>query len=97
MDITLGGSLLALSRGSGTTTAVVDGSEQPAPVDDSADPPATPPANPATLSELIAAANSHLSAAEEAQRQGDWARYGQELEALRATLDQLTEQADLSE
>jgi len=39
-----------------------------------------------TLDELVAAANAHLQAAEQAQRDGDWARYGQELAALRENL-----------
>ncbi|MBK8986090.1 MAG: UPF0182 family protein [Chloroflexi bacterium] len=42
-----------------------------------------------TIEELISAADRHFAAAEEAQRNGDWAAYGQELEALRQTLDQL--------
>ena len=43
----------------------------------------------ASVEELIAAANRHFEAAETAQRQGDWATYGRELEALGRTLDQL--------
>ena len=42
-----------------------------------------------TVEELIATASQHFEAAEEAQRTGDWATYGQELDALKQTLDQL--------
>ncbi len=58
---------------------------------------ATPLANPTTLDELVAAANAHLAAAEQAQRQGDWTSYGQELQALRQTLAQLAELTGQSE
>ena len=47
-----------------------------------------------TLEELVAAANTHLLAAEQAQRDGDWARYGQELAALRENLAQLAALTD---
>ena len=53
-------------------------------------PLATPPADPRTVEELVAAAKAHLAAAEEAQRQGDWATYGRELQALRERLEQLS-------
>ena len=43
-----------------------------------------------TIDELVAAANEHLAAAEEAQRAGDWARYGQELDSLKLVLEQLS-------
>ena len=45
----------------------------------------------------MAAANAHLSAADTAQRAGDWATYGRELEALRLVLSQLTELTGQSE
>ncbi|RMG94314.1 MAG: UPF0182 family protein [Chloroflexi bacterium] len=50
----------------------------------------TLPAN-QTLAELIAAANEHYIAAEQAQRNGDWATYGQELAALGEILQQMAE------
>lgn len=85
MAETLGGSLVALSRGSTAAPVVAEQEVEPAPT-----PPATSlPLNPQSIEELVAAANIHLSAAEEAQRNGDWAVYGQELEALRQTLEQL--------
>lgn len=43
----------------------------------------------ATLDQLIESANAHFLAAEAAQRDGDWATYGAELEALQADLQQL--------
>jgi uncharacterized membrane protein (UPF0182 family) len=91
MAETLGASLLALE--SGDFTATIDVTDGQAPPD--VTPPTTaPPADPSTLDELVAAANAHLSAAEEAQRAGDWAIYGQELESLRGVLAEL---ADLLE
>jgi uncharacterized protein len=42
-----------------------------------------------TLAELIVTANRHFMAAEEAQRNGDWATYGEELAALERVLDQM--------
>ena len=43
----------------------------------------------ATVDELIVAANAQYSAAQEALRGGDWAEYGTQMDALKATLDQL--------
>lgn len=85
MAETLDQSLRALARGSGT---VVEGSE-PAPSGGVTIPSQLPSGVLLTLDELVVAANNHLRAAEEAQRRGDWATYGAELEALRATLQQL--------
>ncbi len=53
----------------------------------------TPPAIviDATLEEVINSANQHFEAAEAAQRAGDWAAYGLELEALQQDLQQLQE------
>ncbi|MCK4901076.1 MAG: UPF0182 family protein, partial [Anaerolineales bacterium] len=45
------------------------------------------------LQSLIDSANAHFVAAEEAQREGDWAAYGRELEALRQDLEKLLELA----
>lgn len=44
----------------------------------------------ATIEELIISANAHFQAAEEAQREGDWATYGSEIEALQRDLQQLS-------
>ena len=96
MAETLDRSLIALAQADSDGIIVVDepppdGSAEPTPPAAAATPAAgaTPSANPTTLEELVAAANAHLQAAEEAQRAGDWARYGQELEALRENLAQL--------
>ncbi len=102
MGETLDRSLIALAQADRDGIIVVDepppdGSAEPTPPAASATPAtgaasatgATPSANPTTLEELVAAANAHLQAAEEAQRNGDWARYGQELELLRENLAQL--------
>lgn len=43
-----------------------------------------------SIRELVTTANEHLAAAEAAQRQGDWARYGEELQALQTVLQQLS-------
>ena len=43
------------------------------------------------LEALINSANVHFEAAEKAQREGDWAAYGQELEALQKALEELME------
>lgn len=45
----------------------------------------------AGMSELIQAANRHFQAAEAAQRRGDWATYGAELQALEQNLQRLQE------
>ncbi|MCA9939535.1 MAG: UPF0182 family protein [Anaerolineales bacterium] len=51
----------------------------------------SPPTTPidATVEELIISANAHFIAAETAQREGDWAAYGQELELLRQDLQRM--------
>lgn len=72
---------LALLAGPAGTTLNIPGIESPAEI---------APGDRQTVEELVASANSHLQAAEAAQRQGDWARYGRELEALRSTLEQLS-------
>ncbi len=94
MGETLGRSLVALARAETDGITVSDDATTPPPDDTSApdtdpQPLPTAPANPTTLEELVAAANAHLRAADEAQRNGDWARYGQELESLRENLAQL--------
>jgi len=55
----------------------------------------TPSANTTTIDqtveELIASANAHFTAAEAAQRAGDWTTYGRELDALQADLEKLAQ------
>ena len=74
----------------------LDADFEPGETPDTADPDDTViPADPPTIvvdgsvEELIQAANRHFEAALEAQRNGDWATYGTELQALRAVLQQL--------
>jgi uncharacterized protein len=50
-----------------------------------------------TIEELIQAANRHYQAAEQAQRNGDWATYGAELSALEQVLEQLLLLSDQGE
>lgn len=45
----------------------------------------------ASIQDLIISANSHYTAAETAQRNGDWSTYGREIEALQSDLEQLME------
>ena len=87
MAETLRDSLIALSRGTVAASAEL----VPLPQAEPGETPQTPPAIPETLDELVVAANAHLQAAETAQREGDWAAYGRELDALRVVLDQLSE------
>jgi hypothetical protein len=47
-----------------------------------------------TIGRLIETANEHFEAAEAAQRTGDWATYGRELEALQGILQQLMDLTD---
>jgi hypothetical protein len=80
--------LVALDTGSGDQPSADAGSQvisQPAASDT-----VSIPGVDATIEELIDSANAHFIAAEAAQRQGDWATYGVELEALQRDLDQLS-------
>ncbi|MFZ0545194.1 MAG: hypothetical protein WAM60_07135, partial [Candidatus Promineifilaceae bacterium] len=52
-------------------------------------PTTVPPVSNATIDELARSANDHFLAAEAAQRNGDWATYGNELDALQQDLQQL--------
>ncbi len=49
------------------------------------------------LADLIRAARQHYDAAQEALRQGDWATYGQELEALKEVLNEMARLTGLGE
>ncbi len=50
-----------------------------------------------TVEDLIQSANAHFEAAEAAQREGDWATYGEEIEALQRDLEQLSRLVEQSE
>ncbi|HMT21947.1 MAG TPA: UPF0182 family protein, partial [Promineifilum sp.] len=94
MGQTLEASLRALATGGGTAA---EGDAAPPAGGSAGASPLPPAAGDATLAELVAAANAHLAAAEAAQRRGDWALYGQELDALRETLARLDALAGESE
>lgn len=64
-------------------------SAQPAPAQPTAQPGAPAPALSAGVRALVQQAADQLQAAESAQREGDWAAYGEQLKALRATLKEL--------
>jgi uncharacterized membrane protein (UPF0182 family) len=51
--------------------------------------PSAPLPDDATVEQLIESANAHFEAAEAAQRDGDWATYGSEIEALARDLQRL--------
>jgi len=54
-------------------------------------PPVTIDLAGATIEQLIVAANEHYNAAQNHLRNGDWAAYGAEMDALQATLTQLVQ------
>jgi uncharacterized membrane protein (UPF0182 family) len=83
MEPTLEQALISLGRGVVSQQPLDTGAEIP---EDTATP--ILPTD-ATVEDLIAAADAHFEAAEAAQQAGDWATYGEELEALRQTLDRL--------
>ncbi len=98
MRETLEEALTALLEGAPSVDTIVEeppvtetGEETAEPGDTTEEPTPVPPAADATIEELIQSANEHYEAAEAAQRNGDWATYGRELEALRQDLERLLE------
>lgn len=89
MGQTLAEALTGLMEGAPTTIEIPV--EEPDGGGEAPSEPSAPPALDSTVEELIISANAHFEAAEAAQRQGDWATYGAELEALQRDLDQLSE------
>jgi uncharacterized membrane protein (UPF0182 family) len=69
--------LLASPEELATLEAVADGSAM------------APTATPSTVEELIIAANRHYQLAQQYIQQGDWAKYGAEMDALEQTIAQL--------
>jgi uncharacterized protein len=55
------------------------------------EPPAAPPAAASTVN-LAEQAKQHYERAVQAQREGDWARYGEEIKKLGAVIDQMSKQ-----
>jgi uncharacterized membrane protein (UPF0182 family) len=94
MRETLGEALLALLEAEGIEdlTAEIDAEAEAELGEETAAPtPGAPLPLDATIEELIQSANSHFEAAEAAQKEGDWALYGQELQALNRDLQRLLE------
>jgi uncharacterized protein len=91
MDETLAGSLVGLARSGGLASTETEPIPPPETGDTAGEPVPTPapPAFTGSVEDLIQLANAQFLAAQQAQRDGDWARYGQELDALQQTLDQL--------
>jgi uncharacterized membrane protein (UPF0182 family) len=96
MDKTLEGALAALVEGGPIVTEVVDKAtgEEGATADTEVETGERPTlteggAIDETTQSLIQSANAHFEAAEAAQREGDWATYGRELEALQGDLQRL--------
>ncbi|MCB8945968.1 MAG: UPF0182 family protein [Ardenticatenaceae bacterium] len=88
MRETLGEALADLFELPPGEVATIDNEEEEG--EETAVPPTTEiPATDLTLDELIQSANAHFEAAEAAQRDGDWATYGAELDALQQDLQQL--------
>jgi hypothetical protein len=48
-----------------------------------------PTATPSTVEELIIAANRHYQLAQQYVQEGDWGKYGEEMDALQETIEQL--------
>ena len=92
MEESLAGSLISLASSSFDVTEIVDPEQTgETTIDPNVQPRPTPApvAADTTVQSLVDQANLHLKAATTAQREGDWARYGQELESLTVTLEQL--------
>jgi uncharacterized protein len=89
MAETLQGALSALMGGASVSVPASSSGVQPAPP--SAKPTAGRPivAAPGNVQQLIKQANDQFNRAQEAQRKGDWAGYGREIDALKKTLGQL--------
>lgn len=68
-----------------------DASQAPVAAEPASRPPAPAPVDlsGASIDQLIQAANNHYNAAQDHLRSGDWAAYGEEMNALQATLEQL--------
>lgn len=92
MEPTLAGALAALLEATPEDVAAAIRDETQPAADPAAggDETAVAPIT-STLEELISSANAHFEAAEAAQQAGDWATYGEELNALKQDLAQLIE------
>jgi uncharacterized membrane protein (UPF0182 family) len=71
---------------------LVSGGQLPPETPGTESPPTAPPVTvDQDVAALILSADAHLEAAENAQRNGDWTTYGEELEALRQDLEELSD------
>jgi uncharacterized membrane protein (UPF0182 family) len=95
MRETLGGALTALLEAEGIEDIAAELElETEETGEETSAPELEPPLSvDATVEELIRSANNHFEAAEAAQQEGDWSRYGQELQALNSDLQRLMELA----
>jgi hypothetical protein len=93
--IEAGPSLVESFEERATAVEGVEATPEPDQPDQPAEQTTPEPATPdETIGRLIETANEHFEAAEAAQRIGDWATYGRELEALQGILQQLMNLTD---
>jgi uncharacterized membrane protein (UPF0182 family) len=91
--IVVAGENIAMEPTLQESLAVIFGTEAP-PTEPEPEPPAPPgPEEPATteIASLIEEAQQHYNNAQQYLKAGDWASYGEELDALEAVLDRLAE------
>jgi len=91
--IVAAGEHIAMERTLQESLAVIFGTEAP-PTEPEPEPPAPPgPEEPVTteIASLIEEAQQHYNNAQQYLKAGDWASYGEELDALEAVLDRLAE------
>jgi len=93
--IVVAGENIAMEPTLQESLAVIFGTEAP-PTEPEIEPPAPPgPEEPVTaeIAGLIEEAQQHYNKAQQYLKAGDWASYGEELDALKAVLDRLAELA----
>nr|MBP6803425.1 UPF0182 family protein [Chloroflexota bacterium] len=88
MDVTLSGALQSLLGEEPGQIVIEDVAPEAVPTPE-AGATGVPLPTDASVEQLIQSANEHFEAAEAAQRDGDWATYGEEIDALQLDLDQL--------
>jgi uncharacterized membrane protein (UPF0182 family) len=91
--IVAAGDQIAMEPTLAESIAAIFGTEAPPPGPIVEPPAPAPPVVPieADIAELIAEAQEHYDNAQQYLRNGDWANYGSELDALKAVLDRLAE------
>ncbi len=88
MDVTLSGALQSLLGEEPGQIVIEDIAPEAVPTPEAGATAVPLPAD-ASVEQLIQSANDHFEAAQAAQRDGDWATYGEEIDALKLDLDQL--------